>query len=316
MSDMINPRVDVAFKKIFGVEENKDLLMSLLNSIISKEDQVDQIELLNPYNERNHPKEKLSILDIKARNKITGTHFLIEMQVSDETDYHQRSLYNWARVYAAQLASGSEYETLQKTIAIHILNFTFIDYKKEKGWKEEHLSKYHHCFTLQDKVTKVEVFPDLEIHTIELSKFEGLKEKNLDHVLLKVKTMLDTWVALLTRYDLLDAKKLPKEIDFPEIKKALKVMREMKFNEEEREMYNMHLDFLRMESSAFKKKFLDGKLAGIEEGMEKGKILGIEEGELKGKLEIAKNLIAKGFDEKTILELTGLSVQEVKKYFP
>ena len=65
MSDMINPRVDVAFKKIFGVEENKDLLMSLINSIVSHEDQVDHIELLNPYNECNYSKDTLSILDIK-----------------------------------------------------------------------------------------------------------------------------------------------------------------------------------------------------------------------------------------------------------
>jgi predicted transposase/invertase (TIGR01784 family) len=304
MTNMINPRVDVAFKKIFGVEENKDLLISLINSIVSQEDQVDHIELLNPYNERNYSKDKLSILDIKARNKITNTYFLIEMQLADETDYHQRSLYSWARVYSNQLSSGYDYEVLKKTIAIHILNFTFIDYKKHKGWKEEHLSKYHHCFTLQDKITKIEIFKDLEIHTIELNKFEGLKDENLDHVLSKVKNMLDTWVALLTRYDLLDVKELPKEIDFPEIKKALKVMQEMKFSDEEREMYNMHLDFLRMEYGALKKKFLDGKLEGKEEG------------KLEGKLEIAKNLIAKGFDEKTILELTGFTVQEVKKYFP
>jgi len=119
--------------------------------------------------------------------------------------------------------------------------------------------------------------------------------------------MLDTWVALLTRYDLLDIKQLPKQIDFPEIKKALKVMQEMQFSAEEREMYNMHLDFLRMEYSALKKKFLDGKLEGKAEGL--------EEGIQKGKLEIARNLIAKGYDDATIFDLTGLTAQEIKKYF-
>ena len=52
---IINPRVDIAFKKIFGVEENKDILISLLNSIISEEDQVEEIELLNPYHGRSPP---------------------------------------------------------------------------------------------------------------------------------------------------------------------------------------------------------------------------------------------------------------------
>jgi len=46
----ITPRVAIAFKKIFGVEENKDLLISLINSIVSEEDQVSEITLLNPYN--------------------------------------------------------------------------------------------------------------------------------------------------------------------------------------------------------------------------------------------------------------------------
>ena len=50
MSEVISPRIDIAFKKIFGVEENKDLLISLINSIVSEEDQVSSVTLLNPYN--------------------------------------------------------------------------------------------------------------------------------------------------------------------------------------------------------------------------------------------------------------------------
>ena len=53
MRDMINPRVDLAFKKIFGVEENKDLTMSLINAVVAPEDQVSEITLLNPYNPKN-----------------------------------------------------------------------------------------------------------------------------------------------------------------------------------------------------------------------------------------------------------------------
>ena len=51
--EKISPRVDLAFKKIFGVEENKDLLISLINSIVGTEDQVSDITLLNPYNPKN-----------------------------------------------------------------------------------------------------------------------------------------------------------------------------------------------------------------------------------------------------------------------
>lgn len=51
--EMINPRIDISFKKIFGVEENKDLLISFINSIVSPEDQISEVILLNPYNIQN-----------------------------------------------------------------------------------------------------------------------------------------------------------------------------------------------------------------------------------------------------------------------
>ena len=62
----ITPKVDLAFKKLFGVEENKDLLISI-NSIVGQADQVEEIILLNPYNPQNFRSDKLSILDIKAK---------------------------------------------------------------------------------------------------------------------------------------------------------------------------------------------------------------------------------------------------------
>lgn len=65
----VNPRVDWAFKKIFGVEENKDLLISLINSIVSEKDQIVEVTLLNPYNPKNFKADKLSILDIKTKSK-------------------------------------------------------------------------------------------------------------------------------------------------------------------------------------------------------------------------------------------------------
>lgn len=65
----VNPRVDLAFKKIFGVEENKDLLISLIHSIVSEKDQIIEVTLLNPYNPKNCKADKLSILDIKAKSK-------------------------------------------------------------------------------------------------------------------------------------------------------------------------------------------------------------------------------------------------------
>src|SRR5579862_6163482 len=119
MPSNINPRIDLVFKKIFGVEENKDLLIALINSIVSSEDQVADIVLLNPYTVQNFLHEKSSILDVKARG-LDGTYFNIEIQITDEGDYDKRALYYWAKLYTEQLKKGDDYASLCKVIGIHI----------------------------------------------------------------------------------------------------------------------------------------------------------------------------------------------------
>lgn len=295
---MINPRVDIAFKKIFGIEQNKDLLISLLNAIVSEKDQIDEIELLNPYNERNFQKDKLSILDIKARNKITKTYFLIEMQLAEEMEYHKRSLYSWSRVYANQLKQSQRYKDLTKVIAIHILNFTCVNYSEAEQaiLSITPIEKYHHCFVPLDKDTHKQIHEDFEIHTLELRKFDNASNRDLTTTLSKVKTMLDAWMAILTRYDLLNPETLPKELDKPEIRKALHVMEEMSMTELEREQYEAHLDFLRMEEGAFETRFTKVRAEGREEGI----------------IDVAKNLLSAGLDTAFVAKNTGLSIEILK----
>ena len=59
---ILNPRVDFAFKKIFGSEENKDLLISFINSVILEKNPVVEVTLLNPYNSLNFKGDKGCIL--------------------------------------------------------------------------------------------------------------------------------------------------------------------------------------------------------------------------------------------------------------
>lgn len=297
----INPRVDIAFKKIFGVEENKDILIALLNAIVSQEDQLDDLEVLNPYNERNFKGDKLSILDIKARNKHTKTYFLIEMQIAEEMAYHKRSLYTWARMYANQLKAGNPYDELRKTIAVHILNFTFIHYEAEKGWTVFAPNKYHHRFVLTDAETQLHIHKDIEIHTLELSKFEGSKAKDLDNLLPAVKNMLDAWIAVLTHHELLNSKDLPKVMDTPEIRKALDVMETVNFTPIERDMYDAHLDYLRMEQGALETRFEKGRKQGREEGREEGREA------------VARNSLARGLDLALVAEITGLDLEMIRQ---
>jgi len=292
--EKISPRVDVAFKKIFGVEENKDLLISLINSIVGKEDQVLDITLLNPYNPQNFRQDKLSILDIKAKG-IDGKRFNIEIQISDEADYDKRALYYWAKLYTEQLKVAQDYSTLAKAIGIHILNFTSIP----------EAENYHNVFHIIEKENGFAYFKDLELHTIELNKFTCDSSEELQDIVAKTRNALDMWLTFLTRHDLLKADKLPKELDNDKLKKALKVLDVLNFSEEERELYEDHLKWLRIEANTLKKTAEKAKEEGIAEGIEKG----IE----KRNIEVAINMIKQKLDNKLISSVTGLNLEEILK---
>ena len=94
-------------------KRTRDLLISLINSTVGKEDQVIDVVLLNPYNQQNFKQDKLSILDIKAKGTC-GKKFNIEIQITDEADYDKRALYYWAKLYTEQLKSGEDYSELEK----------------------------------------------------------------------------------------------------------------------------------------------------------------------------------------------------------
>lgn len=82
----LNPKVDFAFKKLFGSSENKDILISFINSVLSEDEQVKDIELKNPYNIASYRKGKMTILDIKAVDE-NGTWYDIEMQLAGQGYY-------------------------------------------------------------------------------------------------------------------------------------------------------------------------------------------------------------------------------------
>jgi predicted transposase/invertase (TIGR01784 family) len=297
----ISPRVDVAFKKIFGVEENKDLLISLINSIVGPEDQVSTLTLLNPYNPKNFRGDKISILDIKAQGK-DGKRFNIEIQISDEADYDKRALYYWAKLYTEQLKVADDYALLSKAIGIHILNFISIP----------QVTKYHNVFHIREQESNLHYFKDLELHTIELKKFCATPQEDLVDLLEKVKTSLDMWVAFLTRHDLLKKDHLPAHLNDPSLQKALHVLDVMNFGPEEKEAYEDHLKWLRIEMNTLKKAEERGKQEGKEIGIQEGRELGIQEGEKKKSLEIAQTMLQQGYSIQQVIQITKLSETEIK----
>jgi predicted transposase/invertase (TIGR01784 family) len=294
----ITPRVDLAFKKLFGVEENKDLLISLINSIVSQEDQINDVTLLNPYNPQSFRNDKLSILDIKAKS-LKGKLFNIEIQISDEADYDKRALFYWAKLYTEQLQASHGYASLSKAIGIHILNFTSI----------LHEDKYHNVFHITEQESGCLYFKDLELHTIELKKFTDDPKESLVGLVSKVTTSLDRWVAFLTRNDLLNKDNLPQVLNDKSLRKALNVLEVMNFTQEEREAYEGHLKWLRIEESTLKKIKEEGIQIGKEEGIQIGKEEGIQVGEAR----LLKIMVENGYSVEEISKITNLSLTNIHK---
>jgi predicted transposase/invertase (TIGR01784 family) len=297
----INPRVDFAFKKLFGSEENKDLLISLINSMVRERDQVADLELKNPYSLAAYREGKLSILDIRARD-VKGRWFNVEMQISEDRNFDKRAIYYWSKLVTEQLAEGMMYKELKKTISLNILNFDFTPGKDE----------YHTIYRIINTRTGVDdnLHDMFELHYLELLKFKK------DYA--QIGTALDRWAAFLSRAYDLNRDNLPLELRKDvHILKAIAAVDRM-FDEEERQIYEVRMqEYADVESrigSAFDHGFDHGmeigRDEGIKEGREEGKKEGREEGWLEARRELARNFM-NILDDETIASKTGLTVAEV-----
>ncbi|MVX62583.1 Rpn family recombination-promoting nuclease/putative transposase [Clostridium chromiireducens] len=266
----LNPKVDFAFKKLFGSEENKDILIAFINSILSEEQQISDIILKNPYNIASYKNDKMSILDIKAVDE-KGIWYDIEMQLSEQIFYQKRAFYYWAKVYSDQMEGGYNYDKLRKTISINILDFDYVD--------EE---DFHNVYKVFNEKSKKELSSVFEMHFIELNKFnKDFKD---------IKTALDRWVIFLNRAYELEKDRIPEELAKDDaVKKAVEKLDVMYLDKEEREMYENELKRLRDYIAEMKTAEIRGMEKGIEKGMEKGLEKGVEKGEKQG-IELTKKV--------------------------
>lgn len=122
MAELLNPQNDFIFKRIFGSEENKDVLLAFLNRIFTEADEspLTEIVLLNPYTDKDAPRDKQSILDIRAKTA-KGKLINIEMQLFNKYDTEKRTLFYWSKQYSGQLEEGQPYKQLKKCITINKL---------------------------------------------------------------------------------------------------------------------------------------------------------------------------------------------------
>ena len=281
----LNPRVDFAFKKLFGTKENKEILISFINAVVSEEDRVADVVLLNPYNNKEYQFDKLSILDIKATDE-KGRQYNIEMQITDQVYYNQRILYYWSKLYASQLQQGDGFAELKKTISINVLNFDYFDDEP----------RYHNIFKILNVESHKNYFEDLELHFIELHKFNEEAEP--------IRTTLDRWTKFLKKAHHYDKESFPEDLKKePAIEKAFLRLNTLYFDKAERDVYEARLKWLRDEGAALQK--------AHENGHEEGKAEGLVEGEQKALEKIAMNMLRANKSPEEISQITGLSLDKI-----
>ena len=122
MKHPIDPRIDCVFKALLGAEDQRALLIHFLNAILAADlpAPITAVDILNPYNEREYLDDKLSIVDVKARDD-QGRLYQIEIQLLSYPDLPARILYTWTDLYSQQLQSGKDYNLLKPTYAIWLL---------------------------------------------------------------------------------------------------------------------------------------------------------------------------------------------------
>ncbi|WP_209878692.1 Rpn family recombination-promoting nuclease/putative transposase [Paenibacillus silagei] len=277
MQDLLDPRVDLIFKRIFGSEHNKDVLLAFLNSTFREagEPALTEIVLLNPYTEADSPDDKQSIMDIKAKTA-DGQLINIEMQLFNPYHMEKRTLFYWSEMYYHQIPKGSNYNTLKKCVTINILNYSCL--KNDR---------YHSVFHLREDHTGISLLDDIEIHVIELTKLD-------EHSVSLEEGGLVNWLLFLKGVDKSNWEVLA--MNEPMLKKAMDTLEFLSQDTVARMEYQA-----RMKALSDEKTRIEGARA---------------EGERKKAEEIAGKLLAMGLEVETIAKAAGLSVQEVKALSP
>ncbi len=221
----LDPKSDIAFKKLFGDIRHKDILISFLNGVLERTEgeKIIDVSFTDPHNIPETLDSKKSIVDVRCTDQLNN-HYIVEMQVINHDDYIARTQYYSAVALARQLASGHRYQQLVPVIFIGILDF--------KIFKSDSCVSHH--YILNDK-THEHALKHLSFHFIELIKFNKKLEE--------LSTILDKWIYFLRYADGLQ--KVPASLKDPVITEAFDVLEQGNWSNSELTAYDSYLDALR-----------------------------------------------------------------------
>lgn len=277
----LKPTNDFIFKKLFGETKNEDLLKDLLESILT-DIKINKVKVNKDVSlERKLITEKLGILDLVATVN-EGIKVNIEMQVKDYYNTVERSLFYGTGIFHENLATGENYTDIPRSISIWITNYDIFD---EGPFHEKaRLKRDYENIILTDK---------LELHYIQLTKFKKKCKR--------ISSKIEEWLTFIINENLEEIKMSNNKY----IKKAEKELEYLTGDEETRRLAYLREKAIRDEMAAITKARREGKEEGREEGRAEGREL--------AKKETAKKMLEKNIDVSIIIEVTGLTKEEIEK---
>ncbi len=210
---------DIAFRKIFGNENKKEILISFLNAVLelTKGKKIKRIEIKNPYQLPEIKDLKSSILDVRVTDE-REISYIVEMQVEEPDGFDKRVQFYTARQYSKQIEKGDDYPKLNQVIFIGILDFNFFD-------DDDNYILRHRTVNVR---TQKCTLNGMEYNFIELPKFTK--------VLKNCKSLVDKWIYFIKNAPNLDV--IPADVNDKGLKHAYQDADRHNWTKEELEAYH------------------------------------------------------------------------------
>ena len=242
LKHLISPTVDCVFKAILGAEENKNLLIDFLNGVLTPPSPILDVEILNPYNDREFYSDKLTIVDVKARDE-NETTYQIEIQLSVFSYLPERMLYTWSDIYQSQIQSGEQFSELRPVISIWMLTENL--FPKSPA--------FHHHFQIVDQDNQIKLSDQCSIHLLELDKWQYSEALNPEGQWLYFFKEAKNW------------RELPEIMNTPKMRQAMAVLERFSEKEADYHLYQARQNAIREEKT--RQKLLEDALREKEDAL-------------------------------------------------
>lgn len=296
----IDPTTDYGFKRIFGTEANKDLLLSFLNALFKGRKEI--VDLY--YNKNEHvgdAEENGAVIFDLTCTGVNGGQFILEVQRTSQLNLKRRMLYYGSKLIADQAPKGSRKGWNYAISEVYVI--VIMDGFVMPG--EEPSEQYLHDICLCNRLTGETFYDDLGFIYISLINFVKAEEE--------LENDFEGWLYVMKNMSTLD--KLPLYLRKPIFERLFRVAEYCKMNKEERQMYDVSLKRKWDEYSIQESRIIEQERAlakGLEQGLEQGR----QEVKMQAdaeKMESALKMRAKGFDIDVIVEVLNLSKTEAEK---